>query len=108
MKRLGAVGFRGEESRDEFSLHFVNSRCLDQIKISPQFVQFRLSILSSLVRKPRIDKKLMKMVPSILKYKELKEREDGHEEKTGVETLGINTKDEGRVENIFKTEIRNL
>merc|ERR1719186_454948 len=72
MKTFGAVGFRSGESEDTFSLHFINSRCLEQISRCAQYTSFRLTILSSLVRKANLDKKLMKLVPAILKYKELK------------------------------------
>jgi len=72
MKMIGAVGFRSGVDEDTFSLHFVNSRCLEQISRCAQFTSFRLTILSSLVRKPSLDKKLRKLVPTILKYKELK------------------------------------
>merc|ERR1719186_184888 len=72
MKTVGAVGFRSGESEDTFSLHFVNSRCLEQISRCAQYTSFRLTILSSLVRKANLDKKLRKLVPAILKYKELK------------------------------------
>merc|ERR1719186_934925 len=71
MKLVGAVGFRNGESEDTFSLHFVNSRCLEKISRCAQYTSFRLTILSSLVRKANLDKKLRKLVPAILKYKEL-------------------------------------
>jgi len=71
MKMIGAVGFRSGDVEDSFSLHFVNSRCLEQISRCAQFTSFRLTILSSLVRKPGLDKKLRRLVPAIIKYKEL-------------------------------------
>merc|ERR1719186_454299 len=81
MKLVGAVGFRNGESEDTFSLHFVNSRCLEKISRCAQYTSFRLTILSSLVRKANLDKKLKKLVPAILKYKELKlaEKSSFHE-----------------------------
>eukprot|EP00092_Neocalanus_flemingeri_P015933 GFUD01017250.1.p1 GENE.GFUD01017250.1~~GFUD01017250.1.p1 ORF type:complete len:1654 (+),score=467.45 GFUD01017250.1:121-5082(+) len=72
MKIIGAVGFRSGESEESFSLHFVNSRCLEQISRCAQYNNFRLTILSSLVRKASLDRKLRKLVPAILKLKELK------------------------------------
>jgi len=74
MKNVGAVGFRSGESDNSFSLHFVNSRCLELLRRSAQFAIFRLTILSDVVRKASLDLDLKRMVPSILKYKELKER----------------------------------
>merc|ERR1719186_2368772 len=75
MKSDGAVGFRSGEAEDAFSLHFVNSRCLEQISRCNQYSSFRLTVLSSLVRKPTLDRKLKKLVPAILKVKELKSAE---------------------------------
>ena len=57
MKKVGAEWFRSVETEDTFSLHFVNSRCLEQISRCAQFTSFRVTILSSLVRKPRFEKK---------------------------------------------------
>jgi len=72
MKTLGAVGFRSGETENSFSLHFVNSSCIEQISRCAQYTTFRLTILSSMVRKPGFDKKLRRLVPAMLKYKELK------------------------------------
>merc|ERR1719470_156311 len=98
MKKVGAVGFRSGEAEDTFSLHFVNSRCLEQISRCAQFSSFRLTILSSMVRKPRIEKKLMKMVPSILKYKELKSGDQKEVKETDVKQEGIVAKDNMKTE----------
>jgi len=70
MKTLGAVGFRSGETENSFTLHFVNSHCIEQISRCAQYTSFSLSILSSLVRKPGLDKKLRRLVPVILKYKQ--------------------------------------
>merc|ERR1719318_180316 len=100
MKKVGAVGFRSGEVEDTFSLHFVNSRCLEQISRCAQFSSFRLTILSSMVRKPRFEKKLMKMVPSILKYKELKSGDQKEVKETDVKQEGIVAKDDKETEDV--------
>ena len=75
MKTVGAVGFRSREGSDEeFSLHFVNSRCLEQINKFAQYSSFNLKIHSSLIRKPSLEKKIRKLVPAILKIKEVQSR----------------------------------
>ena len=75
MKTVGAVGFRSKEGSDEeFSLHFVNSRCLEQINKFSQYSGFNLKIHSSLIRKASLEKKIRKLVPAILKIKEVQSK----------------------------------
>jgi len=80
MKSFGAVGFRNGETEYSFSLHFVNSRCLEQISRCAQYTSFGLTILSSMIRKPGLDKRLRRLVPAILKYKELKAANESNPE----------------------------
>merc|ERR1719318_2240864 len=107
MKKVGAVGFRSGEAEDTFSLHFVNSRCLEQISRCAQFSSFRLTILSSMVRKPRFEK-LMKMVPSILKYKELKSGDQKEVKAAGLKQEGDVTKDDKKTEEIKDSKMENI
>ena len=74
MKKAGAVGFRSGASEQEFSLHFVNSRCLEQINKTGQYTCFSLKIHSSLIKKASLEKKIRKLVPAILKIKEAQNR----------------------------------
>ena len=74
MKKAGAVGFRSGGSDEEFSLHFANSRCLEQINKTGLYTGFNLKIHSSLIKKPRLEKKIRKLVPAILKIKEVQNR----------------------------------
>jgi len=73
MKTAGAVGFRNNQS-EEFTLHFVNSRCLEQIGKFSQYSSFNLKIHSSLVKKASLKNKIKKLVPAILKLKEVKSK----------------------------------
>ena len=70
MKIAGAVGFRTGSSDDEFSLHFVNSSSLEKISKLSQYNSFNLKINSSMIKKPKLEKKIKKLVPAILKIKE--------------------------------------
>ena len=74
MKQAGAVGFRSGASSEEFSLHFVNSRCLEQINKSGQYANFNLMIHSSLIKKSSLEKKIRKLVPAILKIKDVQSK----------------------------------
>ena len=64
MKRLGAVGFRSGDSVS-FSLHFLNSRCLDEIVKLRKYESFHFSIVSSVILKPGVDKKRMNLQPVV-------------------------------------------
>merc|ERR1712083_422705 len=55
-------------------LHFVNSRCLEQINKFSQYSGFNLKIHSSLIRKDSLEKKIRKLVPAILKIKEVQSK----------------------------------
>jgi len=76
MKTAGAVGFRNNQS-EEFTLHFVNSRCLEQIGKFSQYSSFNLKIHSSLVKKASLKNKIKKLVPAILKLKVVKGKVNG-------------------------------
>ena len=87
MKKAGAVGFRSGASDEEFSLHFVNSRCLEQINKTGLYTGLNLKIHSSLVKKASLEKKIRKLVPAILKIKEVQNR--SVEEVKGIKKVTI-------------------
>ena len=74
MEEIGAVGFREGESEDDFTLHFVTSRSIEQLSKFPQYSNFIIRIQSSLLRAPRPQKKVVNMIPSILKLKEIQNK----------------------------------
>jgi len=72
MKNIGAVGFRTEETcpdTSRFTLHFVNSRCLERISNDDKFKSFKLSIQS---KKVVPDKSSKLLVPTPVKLKEIR------------------------------------
>jgi len=88
MRNIGAVGFKADDSNPEsssFTLHFVNSRCLDRISTDDKFKNFNLVTQSKKVVRdkakacpssvPTVVSKLKtspNLVPSVIKMKEIK------------------------------------
>ena len=74
MRDIGAVGFRGGETEHHFSLHFINSRSIEQVSKLQKYSSFILKVDSSLIRKPKPEKEIIKMVPSILRLKQIQSK----------------------------------
>ena len=98
MKKIGAVGFTGNES--VFRLHYVNSRLAEtafSLASLPQYRNFNLSMESLPVSRPeRTDSKLIKMIPSV---QELKESQSCSEK---TEEEGIGGEKDGKDSQVLK------
>ena len=98
MKKIGAVGFTGNES--VFRLHYVNSRLAEtafSLAKLPQYRNFNLSMESLPVSRPeRTDSKLIKMIPSV---QELKESQSCSEK---TEEEGIGGEKDGKDSQVLK------
>ena len=98
MKKIGAVGFTGNES--VFRLHYVNSRLAEtafSLAKLPQYRNFNLSMESLPVSRPeRTDSKLIKMIPSV---QELRESQSCSEK---TEEEGIGGEKDGKDSQVLK------
>ena len=92
MKKIGAVGFTGNES--VFRLHYVNARFAESafsLAKLPQYRNFNLCLESLPVSRPGrtgSQSKLIKMIPSVEKLKESQSYSDPEKEKTEEEGIG--------------------